>query len=103
MRIETLDARWLDEQQRVTLEELAEVSGLPVTLLSELVESGALVPVDARAEHWVFASTCVSVVRTAGRLRNDFDLDAGGVSLALRLLERIEALEDEIRHLRAGR
>jgi chaperone modulatory protein CbpM len=103
MRIETLEARWLDEQQRVTLAELAEVSGLPEALLAELVETGALVPAETRAEGWTFSSTCVSVVRSAGRLRNDFDLDTGGLSLALRLLERIEMLEDEIRQLRAGR
>lgn len=103
MRIETLEARWLDEPAEITLEELAEATGLPADLLAELVEAGALVPAQRRAAGWTFTSRCVASVRTAGRLRNDFELDASGLSLALRLLERIEALEGEIRALRARR
>jgi chaperone modulatory protein CbpM len=34
-------------------------------------------------------------------LRDDFELDARGLSVALRLLERVRALEEEIGRLRA--
>jgi chaperone modulatory protein CbpM len=40
-------------------------------------------------------------VRTARRLRQDLELDPHGVALLLPLLERIRALEDELRDLRA--
>jgi chaperone modulatory protein CbpM len=40
-------------------------------------------------------------VRAVRRLREDFDLDAHGVSVALALLDRIEALERQLRALRA--
>ncbi len=103
MKVDILEASWLAEQPEITLEELAEVSGVPEELLSQMVETGALVPVASQAARWTFTLHCVSTVRAAGRLRNDFELDAGGVSLTLRLLERIETLEHELRELRASR
>jgi chaperone modulatory protein CbpM len=103
MRIETLDARWLVEGVELTLEELAEATGVPESLLAELVEAGALEPQPRQARGWTFTAHCVSTVRSAGRLREHFELDAAGLSVALRLLERIEALEREVRMLRARR
>ena len=43
----------------------------------------------------------LALARTACRLRRDFDLDAGGLALALRLLERIRGLEAQLEALRA--
>lgn len=37
----------------------------------------------------------------ARRLRDDFELDRAGLALALRLMQRIDALEQEIVRLRA--
>ena len=103
MRIETLEARWLVEGAELTLGELAEATGMPEALLAELVEAGALEPRQPQASGWTFTAHCVSTVRSAGRLREHFELDAAGLSVALRLLERIEALEREVRTLRARR
>ena len=46
----------------------------------------------------------VVTVRTARRLRDDFELDRNGVALALTLLRRIAQLEAEVRatHLRTA-
>jgi hypothetical protein len=41
------------------------------------------------------------VARTAGRLRDELELDMVGLAVALRLLERVRGLEDEISRLRA--
>ncbi len=103
MRIELSEVVWLDEQREVTLGELAELSGLSETELRELADSGAIAPVnpDADAPTQIFGANCVVVARTASRLRNDFELDTRGLAVALALLDRVRALETELRDLRA--
>lgn len=111
MKIELTDAQWLSEHAEVSIEELAELSGLSPELLRELVEYGALVPINpqvpinalapthVQSAQWSFTADCVVAVRTAGRLREDFDLDANALSVALTLIERIHGLEAQLRHL----
>lgn len=101
MKIERADAQWLHEHAEVSFEELAELSGLAPELLRELVDYGALVPVDAHSDHWSFTSDCVVIVRTVSRLRQDFDLDAGALAVALNLVERIHGLEAQLAELRS--
>jgi len=96
-----LTETWLDARLEVSFEELARLSGLPEAELRELIEYGALAPSDPQSERWVFSGECVVVARTAKRLRDSFDLDSGALSLALGFLERIRALEEELRSLRA--
>jgi chaperone modulatory protein CbpM len=43
----------------------------------------------------------VTVARTACRLRDDFELDTSGLSVALTLLQRVRTLEEELARLRA--
>ena len=105
MRVELTDAQWLSEHAEVSVEELAELSGLSPELLRELVEYGALVPINAQAPtnvqsaQWSFTADCVVAVRTVSRLREDFDLDANALSVALMLIERIHGLEAQLRDL----
>jgi chaperone modulatory protein CbpM len=101
MKPELTDAQWLHEQAEVSIEELAQLSGLAPEFLRELVGYGALVPVDAQATQWSFTSDCVVTVRTVSRLREDFDLDANALSVALNLIERIHGLEAQLRELRS--
>lgn len=116
MTIEFAEAQWLCEKPEISVEQLAELSGLPAELLRELVDYGALMPLDAprRADsaqpasadsprgaqaHWSFAADCVMAVRAARRLRDDFDLDANALAVALMLIERIQALEAQLREM----
>lgn len=101
MNPEFTDAQWLHEQAEVSFEELAELSGLSPDLLRELVDYGALVPVDVHSTHWSFTSDCVVTVRTVSRLHADFDLDANALSVALNLVERIHGLEAQLRELQS--
>ena len=101
MKTEPTDAQWLHEHAEVSFEELAELSGLPPELLRELVDYGALVPVNTRSEQWTFTAERVVAVRTVSRLREGFDLDANALSVALNLVERIHGLEDQLRELRS--
>lgn len=79
---------------------LAALSGLPEAELRELIEYGALTPVDPAAGEWLFAAHCVVTVRTASRLRRDFELDTRALALALALIDRVDRLEAELRRLR---
>jgi len=99
MTIELTEAHWLHDHSEITLEELAVLSGLPPELLHELVEHGALAPIEDPSQavshpaQWRFTVDCIVAVRTVGRLREDFDLDANALSVALSLIERIRDLE----------
>jgi chaperone modulatory protein CbpM len=123
MKVELTEAQWLHEQSEISIEELAELSGLSPALLRELVDYGALVPINTEApinpetpispapstdapgsasgpmSQWNFAAECVVAVRTARRLRDDFDLDPNALSVALMLVERIHELEAQLRQL----
>jgi chaperone modulatory protein CbpM len=95
------DVLWLDEHRVVSLAELVEVSGLTRDELTELVHGGAIPVREAQGATWTFSARVVSVARTACRLRDELELDLSGLAVALRLLERVQALEGEIAHLRA--
>jgi chaperone modulatory protein CbpM len=113
MKVELTEAQWLHEQAEISVEQLAELTGLSPELLRELVDYGALIPVNAAppgdaespdvqvSEQWSFAADCVVAVRTARRLRDDFELDPNALSVALMLIERIQKLEAQLRELRS--
>ncbi|HEU5136042.1 MAG TPA: chaperone modulator CbpM [Steroidobacteraceae bacterium] len=92
---------WLDETRVVSLRELVDLSGLRETELLELVHSGAIPASGPPGAGYSFGAHVITVARTACRLRNDFELDTRGLSVALRLLERVRDLEEEIARLRA--
>jgi chaperone modulatory protein CbpM len=102
MNIDTAEALRLDEHSQVSYSQLLVLSGLSDDDLRELVDHGALTPVDPDASSWMFTSYCVVVARNARRLRSDFELDAHAVSVLLGFVERIEALENELNAVRAG-
>ena len=101
MNLELTEAVWLDERGVVTLVELAECSGLSESELRDLVDLGALHPVDPDAGEPSFAARCISAARTARRLRNVFELDSQGLALVLSLLERVQELENALQRLNA--
>ena len=79
----------------------AELSGLEEARLRELVDYGAVAPVDPGAASWTFSAECVVTARTACRLVNDFELESHGLALVLTLLERIRELQTELKQLHA--
>ena len=101
MRVELTELYWLEEHRDVTLAELAELSGFSQQELRDLQACGAIAPVDPDAEPPRFGAQCIVAVRTAHRLRADFELDTQGLAVALALLERINSLEAELRGVQA--
>lgn len=104
------DVVWLDEQQAFSLTEFVAMTGLSAAEVVSLMDCEALVPVtvaepataDEKAERH-FSAKYVILARAASRLRRDFELDTNALSLTLRLLDRIHALETELLELRAQR
>jgi chaperone modulatory protein CbpM len=95
------DAVWLTEDARFSLAELADLAGVSEGDVRELVEFGAVTPVDPDDTPWIFDGRCLLTIRTASRLRVSFDLEPHGVALTVSLLERIQALEAELTRMRA--
>lgn len=98
---EPAEGFWLTEEHRISLAELVEISGLSEQELRELVDYGAISPVDPGSPQWMFTAKCVTTVRAACRLRASFDLEPHGVALAISLLDRIHDLEEQIAELQA--
>ena len=96
MNVEIGEATFFDERDLVTLVQLAERSGLSEEELRELIECGALSPIDVSA--WTFSSNCIIVARTAYRLREELALDdTHALAVVVRLIQRIEALQAQLR------
>lgn len=101
MATEPADAQWLTERCEFSIHELVELSGSSVGELRELVEFGAITPINPESSNWVFPGQCLLTVRAACRLRASFDLETHGVALVISLLDRIRDLEGEMESLRA--
>ncbi|MGI8894772.1 MAG: chaperone modulator CbpM [Casimicrobiaceae bacterium] len=101
MRVELTEVLWFDERHELSLHELAERSGLSEAELRELVDSGVIAPVDPDRAPRHFRAECIVTAKTACRLRDDFELDAHGLAVALTLIDRVRDLEGQLRDLRA--
>ena len=101
MKIEHTEVVWLEARSDYTARDLADLSGLPADVLNELMDCGAL-PATREQGGARFEAESVALVRTARRLRDDFELDANGLAVAMSLLRRMHALEAELAEARAG-
>lgn len=101
MQIEHTEALWLHEHYQFSLSELAELSGLPETELQMWVEDEVLVPLNPEADQWTFGADILLTIRKACRLHKELDLEPHSVALLIKLLERVQALEAEVRDLQA--
>jgi chaperone modulatory protein CbpM len=87
------DSTWLNDADLCPIEHLAEVSGLSIEEVEDLVETDIIERVDGGTSTRMVQVRHVRTVRMARRLRDDFELNRQGVALALVLLRRIEELE----------
>lgn len=90
----------LDASTSMTLSELAECCGLSIAELDELMDYNALMPLTSTPER-AFSAQWVVPLRTAARMRIDFDLDLFTVAILLDQLVQIERLERQVQSLQA--
>jgi len=100
VKAEPTEGEWLAQDNEFSLAELAKLTGMSQAELFELVDYGALIPINPDAQPWAFNGKCLMTVHTASRLRLSFDLESRGVALIVSLLDRICQLETQIRSLR---
>lgn len=101
MNLQLVEWVWLDTSETVTLSELSHCCGLGEDELEELVEYSALVPLEPAPKAPIFSAEWVVPLRAVATLRTDFDLELFTVALLLGHLNRIEALERQVRSLQA--
>lgn len=94
------DTRWLDTRETLDASELAHLCGLSEAELHELLDYGAVAPLSGSGQ-LSFSAHWVAPLRTACRLRTDFELDLFTMALLLDYLGRIATLEQELEALRA--
>lgn len=95
------DWQWLDAGAPLNLMELSTVSAISATEIEELISYGALHPLNADQTIQLFSGQCVAPLRTAGKLRRDYDLDLFTVVIMMDFLVRIETLESQLTSLKA--
>jgi chaperone modulatory protein CbpM len=94
MTIERSEVVWLEARGDYTIHELVELSGLPETVLDELIACGALPAKETSAEALVrFEAESIVLARAARRLREHFELEHEGLAVAVSLLRRVRHLE----------
>src|SRR5262245_36883656 len=87
------------ERERLTLEGLAEQTGLDPTLIEHFVEYGLIEPAERMGAQLRFDVDCVVRVRKIERLRHDLGANLASVAVILDLLDRISRLEKEVEWL----
>ena len=85
----------------LSLNEMAICIGMPRDWIEELVAWDLLAPVRVNDEPW-FDAAVMSQVRRMARLHRQVGVSLDTMALVLELLDRIDALEDEVARLRKG-
>ncbi|WJW75819.1 chaperone modulator CbpM [Thiohalobacter sp. IOR34] len=89
----------LDEEQELSIGELAEACQIHAERLLEMVEEGVLRPCGGRPGRWRFRAAELQRARTALRLQQDLDINLAGVALAIELLDEVQQLRRRVRSL----
>lgn len=101
MSPQTHESLWLDDRHTVDAQELGRICGLGSDEILELMEYGALAPLNAQPQPPVFSAGCIAPLRQAASIRGDFDLDIFTVAILLGYINRIAELERQLCALHA--
>src|SRR3982750_2926344 len=103
MTFESVQAVFIDRAVMLTEDEVLERSGLSALELHALADSGVLAPA-AAAGRVVYSIECLTVARTASRLRDELALeDTHALAVVLRLMQRVNELESTLARITAQR
>ena len=89
------------EATSVCLHDLCIACAMSAADLHELMDYGALAPLEATQAEPHFAISYIEPLRTAGILRRDYDLDLFVVVILMDYLQRIVQLETQLQSLKA--
>ncbi|ABR90875.1 Uncharacterized conserved protein [Janthinobacterium sp. Marseille] len=91
------ESQLLDDDVTLTLIELSQACNAPQDLITAWVFEGVLEPAGQQPQEWRFSGASVRRARVAQHLVQDLEVNTPGVALALDLLERIDALEAQLK------
>lgn len=92
---------WLNDKDVCSMQHLLDISGLSADELEDLIDNGVIAPIDLAAHPRAFRLRYVAVARLARKLRDDFELDRRGMTLAMTLIRRLDEVEAERNELQA--
>jgi chaperone modulatory protein CbpM len=87
----------LEEQTRLTLDDMCHACVIDAQQIVELVDIGVLEPQGREQARWQFGGASLQRARRVLRLQRDLDIDLAGAALALQLLDEIESLRSRLR------
>lgn len=93
------DAVIVDETVTYSLRQVCESCGIYAEQVIEMIEYGIVEPSGESAEQWLFDVEALFRVRRALNLCHDLGLNLSGASLALDLLDELQALRLEVERL----
>lgn len=82
----------LDDQVRLSLEELCEICDISTETILDMIEEGLLEPHGRGPAEWRFRCYEVRRVHVALRLQQDLRVNLPGAALIIELLEELEEL-----------
>ncbi|UCE88828.1 MAG: MerR family transcriptional regulator [Pseudomonadota bacterium] len=98
-RLPEITAVLVSDEVRYRLDELCQLCNVRTELVVELVEHGLLEPSGESRESWTFAADAVPLIRMAGRLQRDLEINLAGVTIVMDLLQELEELRGRVRAL----
>ncbi len=98
-RKDILEAELLEDDNAMTLAELARRCATDAEWLLQLVNEGILVPSGRALPEWRFSHISIWRVRRVQRLQVDLGVNLAGAALALEMLDEIESLRRRLASL----
>lgn len=93
---------WLDDRETVAEAELCRACAISVSELHELIEYRAVGPVETPTEgERRFSAAAMPALRSACKLRRDYDLDLFTVVVLMDCMRQIETLQLQVLTLKA--
>ena len=89
----------LEEDVRISLSQLCQISRLPAESVLEMVEYGVIEPRSGSSERWQFSGQSLNRLRCAQRLKRDLGVNTAGAALAVELLDELQQLRTRIHNL----
>lgn len=74
--------------------------GVARETIIEMIEQGIVEPIGTSPDEWCFSPAMLLLTKKAVRLHRDLDVDWPGIALALELLDKLDQLRAENRHLK---
>lgn len=100
MNKKTLTTIISDDEIELTLEEICHTIHVDKDTIYELIEYEVITPSGNTPENYIFDATCLSRAKKAISFHRDLEVNYPGIALALQLIERIEALENQLKQFK---